>query len=510
MRYIFSCTLMLLLLASGDARAAETTDVQNADPAALSARIDELNRKVEELTRLIGLLMARNPASAEVKDAAASVRSAESKTAPASNAAVPKSASTDSAQKEPGMFRFSGDFRLRLDGTFRSSFNAETPDQQSLQHVQNVRGRYRLRLNLDADIHPMVSFHGQLTTGPVNNQLTLDQDFAAITLRHPFEVNEAWVNFHPAKWAAFYGGRVQEVFADYNLRYLFDDDVTFNGFNQRITHDFAGNAAGFRRIEFRSGQYIFTNPNIAIVTQGNLGPAGATIGSTARSSQMFHQGLIISQGISPKPSHTFGADIQIYRNPNQIQFASTPAGFPILLQNPLGVALSGPLPGTGNATTTPGGAIYTARRFQVARLFYRFDYEQIKSGRQEYPISVNLQVSRNVGTGAAQRDGLEASFRIGAVKKAWDYSALYMFAIKGANSMISQLTDDDLGTITGVNIRSHHFRFDLGLSKRIQLQNLFFMQNELSNSGQYPNFFVPVNAYTPRMYRFQEQILFVF
>jgi hypothetical protein len=188
-------------------------------------------------------------------------------------------------------------------------------------------------------------------------------------------------------------------------------------------------------------------------------------------------------------SHTLVADLQVYRNPNQIQFASTPAGFPILVQNALGFALSGPLPGTGNATTTPGGAIYTARNFQVARLLYRFDYEGIQSARQEYPISVNLQVSRNVGTGAAQRDGLEASFKIGRVKRAWDYSFLYLFAIKGANSMISQLTEDDLGSITGVNARSHHFRFDLGVSKRIQLQNLFFMQNELSNSGQYPNFF---------------------
>jgi hypothetical protein len=102
---------------------------------------------------------------------------------------------------------------------------------------------------------------------------------------------------------------------------------------------------------------------------------------------------------------------------------------------------------------------------------------------------------------------MTASFKAGRIKKAWAYTMLYTFAIKGANSMISQLTDDDLGTLTGVNIRAHHFRFDLGLSKRIQLQNLFFAQKELSNSGQYPNFFVPVNAYTPRLYRFQEQIL---
>jgi len=61
-----------------------------------------------------------------------------------------------------------------------------------------------------------------------------------------------------------------------------------------------------------------------------------------------------------------------------------------------------------------------------------------------------------------------------------------------------------------VNIRSHFFRFDIGIARGIQIQNLFFMQNQLRNSGQYPNFFVPLGAYAPRQYRFQEQIVFSF
>jgi hypothetical protein len=225
---------------------------------------------------------------------------------------------------------------------------------------------------------------------------------------------------------------------------------------------------------------------------------------------MFHQGVILEQGLSSKASQQFGTDVQVYRNPNQIQFASTAAGVPIMVQNGLGITLSSPIPGTGNATTTPGGTIYSARNFQVARLTYRLDYTGLKSRRQEYPLTLNFQVARNVGTGQPQRDAMLANVKIGRIKSRWDHSFLYMFGIKGANSMISQLTDDDLGTSSGVNIRSHFFRFDLGLAKGIQLQNLLFIQNELSNSGQFPNFFVPMGAYTPRQYRFQEQILFIF
>src|SRR5437870_9952706 len=61
---------------------------------------------------------------------------------------------------------------------------------------------------------------------------------------------------------------------------------------------------------------------------------------------------------------------------------------------------------------------------------------------------------------------------------------------------ISQVTDDDLGTNSGVNIRTNHFRFDYGLAKKISLQSLIYIQRELRNSGDFPNFFVPLNAFT--------------
>lgn len=87
---------------------------------------------------------------------------------------------------------------------------------------------------------------------------------------------------------------------------------------------------------------------------------------------------------------------------------------------------------------------------------------------------------------------------------------LWIFLIKGANLIISQLTDDDLGTVSGVNLRTHYVRWELGLAKNITLQSLLFVQRELRNSGQFPNFFVPLGAFTPRQYRFQEQVLFTF
>lgn len=409
-----------------------------------------------------------------------------------------------------GPFKLSGDFRLRFDSIIRKADNNPPAGLAPLTHQQNIRARYRFRLNLDADVVDKVKFHGQLATGPANNSLTNDQEFGEITTRHPFMINEAWIEYHPTKAVTLQGGRVLEVFAD-NSRFLFDDDVRFNGFNETYAATLKPNSLKFSGLELRAGQYILSNPNVAIVTAGSpLALAGAVVGSTGRGSQLFHQGVLVNQKLNEKWSSQFGADIQLYRNPNQIQLASTTAGVPLIVQNGLGITLSGPVTGTGNATTTSGGAIYSARNFQIARLTYRLNWSGFKQGDHLYPVAFNVQGARNVGIDLRERDAFLATVQVGKIVKHGDMVFLYVFSVKGANALISQLTDDDLGTNSGVNIRTNHFRFEYGLAKRVTLQSLLFIQRELRNSGDFPNFFVPLNAFTPRQYRFQEQIVFNF
>jgi hypothetical protein len=406
-----------------------------------------------------------------------------------------------------GPLKVSGDFRLRFDGIFRS---ATDPTDPSVAHVQNSRARYRFRINFDNDLYPTLSFHAQLGTGPANNPLTGDQDFGSITARHPFFINEAWIDYHPTKELQFVGGRVQEVFAD-NSRFMFDDDVRFNGFNEKYVKTLKKNAGYFSSVDFRAGQYILSNPNVAIVTVGSpLARAGEIVGSTGRSANMFHQGVLINQTFNQKWSDQVGADVQLYRHPNQIQLASTADGVVLLVQPGLGISLSGPLSGTGNATTTAGGAMYTAPSFKIGRLTYKLSYSGFRKGEHMFPVTFNLQLARNLGISLKERDAMLAALQIGNVVKRGDTSFLYVFTIKGANALISQLTDDDLGTGSGVNIRASHFRFEYGIARKVKFQSLFFVQNAIRNSGQYPSFFVPVSAFVPTTYRVQQQIVFTF
>ncbi len=203
--------------------------------------------------------------------------------------------------------------------------------------------------------------------------------------------------------------------------------------------------------------------------------------------------------------------MQLYRNPNQIALASTADGLTLLIQPGIGIALSGPLTnGVGTATTTPGGAIYSARSFKVARFTYRLNYSGFESSGHTFPVSFNFQFARNAGTGLDERDAALAAIQVGRITKRGDTSFLYVYAQKGANALISQVTDDDLGTGTGVNIRTNHFRFEYGLAKKVTLQSLLFMQTQLRSSGDFPRFFVPLASFAPRTYRFQEQLVFTF
>jgi hypothetical protein len=488
----------------------ERVRVLEAELERQNAKLDQLQKTIVEQQAALQALLVKLSVKPAVP--ATTAKAAEENTAVAAEPPQPtplekRVEKLESQALKIGPVRFSGDFRLRFDGTFRS---ATEPPDPPVEHVQNARARYRLRLNFDTDIHPNLSFHGQLATGPLNNHLSTNQDFTSFFVRAPFFLSEAWVEYRPSKSVQLQGGRVQSVFAD-NSRFLFDDDIRFNGFNERYTHPFKANGAYVTSLEFRAGQYILSTPNVAVIQPNSpLARIGEVVGTAGRSANLFHQGFLVNQKFNEKWSSQTGADIQLYRHPNQIQLASTNDGLVLLVQPGIGIALSGPLPGTGNATTLPGGAVYSAPGFQVLRLTYRLNHAGFVHNDHAYPITFNLQFARNVATGMNERDAMLAAFQLGRATKRGDMGFMYVFAIKGANSMISQVTDDDLGTNTGVNIRTNHFRFEYGLSRKVTFQSLFFFQQSLRRSGQYPNFFVPLGDFAPTTYRVQQQLVFNF
>ena len=405
-----------------------------------------------------------------------------------------------------GGFRFSGDFIYLFDAQARAGNSIAPP-------LQNLRSRYRVRLNVDKNLNEKVQFHLQLSTGHLNNQVTVLQDFGGIAPKSPFEIAEAWIAFQPSRNFSFRVGRMEETYMD-GSRYLIDENVRLNGFEQAIQLPLGG-ARGvfsglFNRLELRAGEYILTNPNVVSVPANSpYIAAGYPQGSHVGAANLFHPGVTLRGSLNDNWRHRLTATMQIYRNVNQIQLASTVAGIPTL-SDAIGVVLSSPLTGSGNATTTPGGAIYAAPHFRVAHASYRLETSSLlRIGGKPVPGFLELQASRNVGA-RKLRDGVMASASLGEVRKFGDVRGLYQFVIKDANSMVSQLTDDDLGTGTGVNLAVHAIRVDVGLARFLQWQNILYIQHEKSASNPAENFYVTLQRGASPTFRYFGQLVFVF
>ncbi len=409
---------------------------------------------------------------------------------------------TEAPNRTAGGFRFSGDFRFRLDALLRSGNEIAAP-------LQNVRSRYRLRLNIDKQLDPRFEFHTQLSTGPFSNPITNDQDMAGMNVKHPFSISEAWINFRVNDRLTLRGGRVEEIFTD-EARFLWDDDLRFNGFNQTLVLPAKGKALGFTQLEFRAGVYILSNPAVYILAPSSpYVSAGYAPGGKVRAANLFHPGFVLHGNLGSAWKYHILGTMELYRNANQIQLASTTAGVQPLAGEAIGITLPRGLSGTGNATTLPDGAMYYAPHFQIAHLGYRLERKAFLVGGRELPAFFDFEVSRNVGT-SLLRDAFAASVGLGAVKQAGDLRFLYQYSIKDANSMISQFTDDDLGSGAGVNTAVHGFRVDVGLTRFLQWQNLLFVQDPRRGDDPTRNLYVPLRRGANTQFRYQGQLAFRF
>ena len=426
-------------------------------------------------------------------------------------------------------FRFSGDFRLRFDTAPRTGTNYAG-------QVHNVRANYRARFNIDKALNDQLSFHFQVASGTANNPLTYNTDFAGFAARGPIFIGEAWASFHPTSNIDLLGGRLPELYAD-DSRFLFKEDIRFDGFQENFKVPVGSNALGITRFEVRAGQYVLTNPNVpalpsakactpappqvitslpaTITPPASLPPncaylaAGYRPGGKVGDADLFHQGFGIYGDLKPGWHHHFIADLQWYRNQNQIALATTAAGAQVVIGPLYSTSSFLPIGGTGTATTTPGGATFTAPEFQVLHGRYRLEYDGWKVKSHEMPAYLEFHAARNVGVGFL-RNAVMGIASIGDTQKAGDVRLLYAFALKEGNSMISEVTDDYLGTLSGVNIRTHEIRFDLGLTHFLAWQNYLYIQDPVSGNDPARHFYVPYPVGAATQYRVQSQIQFKF
>ena len=472
------------------------------DTARLQKRVDQLEQLVAVLERRLEAVEAARAPRAEP----AVLTTVAVPAVPAAPAEGPARA----PQKSP--LQFNGEFRLYFDSLTR-------PAGGGAPRVSNLRGRYLLHLDFDAALRRSLSVHGQLSTAPLNNPLTDIQDFGGGVAKHPFFLSQAYVDFHPNQFVQLQGGRVDSPFSD-RSRFLFDLDTRFDGTSEVFRLPLHHAPAGISELRFSAGQYTFTDPSFPVIapatpsTAATATPsqaflaAGAVPGTQPRSSQLFQQGVLVRQQMADTVTSEIAADVQLYRNPNQLRLMSTPGGL-FLLGASLGITPSSPVPSASNATTTPGGATLTAPGYRIGHAAYTLAHRAAPFFGYRVPLSVNLQWARNFEP-VSDRNAWSAIATLGRSREAGDVRVLYGFYRKEANSLIGELTENDIAIGGNVNMRAHLVRAEYTLARGIVFANNLILTKWLKDSNPGAGFFVPLGRATPLQLRYQGMLIFRF
>ena len=489
---VYRFSVALLILFSGSMARAEM------DTAQLQKRVDQLEQLVSVMERRLESLEAARAPHAEPAVLTATALPA----APAETTPTP--------QKSP--VQFDGEFRLYFDSLTR-------PAGAGAPRVSNIRGRYLLHLDFDAALRKSLSVHAQLSTAPLNNPLTDIQDFGGGVSKNPFFLSQAYVDFHPNEFVHLQGGRVDSPFSD-RSRFLFDQDTRFDGTSEVLRLPLHNAPARIAEISFSAGQYTFSDPNFPVITPGtpslaaNATPsqaflaAGAQPGTQPRSSQLFQQGLLVRQQTTDALSNEIAADVQLYRNPNQLRLMSTPGGL-FLFGTTLGITPSSPVPSASNATTTPGGAAFTAPGYRIGHASYTLAHRAAPFFNYSMPVAVNLQWARNFEP-VSDRNAWAAIVTAGRSKETGDVRMIYGFYRKEANSLIGELTENDIAIGGNVNMHAHVLRAEYTITRGVVFANNLIWTKWLKDSNPGANFFVPLGRLTPLQLRYQGMLIFRF
>ena len=126
-----------------------------------------------------------------------------------------------------------------------------------------------------------------------------------------------------------------------------------------------------------------------------------------------------------------------------------------------------------------------------------------------FPFVLFLQGTHNKAA-SIQNNGYMLGASIGQAAKMGDVQFQYAYFYKPANAFVSQFTDDDVGTGTGVNIKDNTIRVNFGITRWLAWENRLFIQHGIARNDPAHNFFVPLQQGYNTTFRYQSHLAFTF
>jgi hypothetical protein len=126
-----------------------------------------------------------------------------------------------------------------------------------------------------------------------------------------------------------------------------------------------------------------------------------------------------------------------------------------------------------------------------------------------FPFQLFLQATHNRGA-HFDENGYMLGAALGQTTRPGDFQVQYQYFYKPANAFVSTLTDDDVGSGAGVNVKSHQVRLNFGLTRFLAWENRFYIQHGISVNNPAINYFLPLQAGYKTQFRIHSQFVFTF
>ena len=120
-----------------------------------------------------------------------------------------------------------------------------------------------------------------------------------------------------------------------------------------------------------------------------------------------------------------------------------------------------------------------------------------------------LQGTHNTGA-AIDENAYMLGAAWGQESRLGDMQFQYQYFYKPANAFVSQFTDDDVGSGTGVNVKTHQIRVNFGLTRFLAWENRLYIQHGIAVSNPAINYFVPLQQGYHTQFRLHSQFVFTF
>jgi hypothetical protein len=354
-------------------------------------------------------------------------------------------------------FRFSGDVRIRYDGTFQDYGGCLTCNPRH-------RERIRIRFGIDSKLNEDFMGGLYLSSGSILSPVTTNESLTNYFERKTVGWDRGFITYNPQahKWLSLTGGKFAYTWNHTQL--TLDPDINPEGFSERLSFDVKNSF--LKNVSFTGMQLVFSEVSTPNIPQGFLTGADS-FAAGGQASTTFN----IGSRITVTPSYT----LLNWRNADSIaqayvRGALPPASIDGILNPTATTAALDSTNANSNDTISTGSGTSRLDRFRSRFLYSDLILDtEVKTASERFPVKLlfdynqNLNAATSLVTGTKQDKGFWMETALGRITNPHDFQIGYTFMRIDQDAVLAAFTESEKRA--GTNVLQHRIIFNYKLAK---------------------------------------------